>query len=241
MIGGGALNQSFPVVGRNADATWWQVEFLGGTGWISHELGTVTNPDSVKLVENIPIPPPPTPIPPPLPTAETPQPPPPPMPEPVTPPDNIIRDEAGTQDPNSPGTQRDALVVEFDGIPVSVAPDTTFPITVTVYNVSPVTVTETALTWSDENPEIIPVGTGTTRYLNSIPPGGKQVISAQQLYVHKDAALGLQKIEVIVNYAEAKDPVFESAYFLVQQVDPESFWQLLLRMLSGRGQPQAQP
>ncbi len=56
-----------PVVGKSADASWWQIEYVGteeGQGWVTTEFVTfVGNPDTVPVVEEIDAIPGPTPTP----------------------------------------------------------------------------------------------------------------------------------------------------------------------------------
>jgi hypothetical protein len=50
----GALNPDtvLPVIGRNLEASWWQVSFSGGdTGWVSDAVVRASNVDSVPVVD----------------------------------------------------------------------------------------------------------------------------------------------------------------------------------------------
>jgi hypothetical protein len=56
--------QSSPIVGRNADSSWWvvQAEYEGGTCWIADSVVTIRGDTSgVAVVEAPPLPPPPAP------------------------------------------------------------------------------------------------------------------------------------------------------------------------------------
>ena len=48
--------QHFPVTGKNVDASWWQVDFAGLTGWVTAESVRVDASQAVALVANIPTP-----------------------------------------------------------------------------------------------------------------------------------------------------------------------------------------
>lgn len=54
-----AARQSLEIVGRNADASWWQVPTPNGLGWLSASVTTASNVEAVPLVE---VPPPPEPV-----------------------------------------------------------------------------------------------------------------------------------------------------------------------------------
>ncbi len=43
-------NQSLPIIGRNAESTWWQVKIEGGWAWVSAEVTSAQNTESVPLV-----------------------------------------------------------------------------------------------------------------------------------------------------------------------------------------------
>ncbi|MFQ5612664.1 MAG: SH3 domain-containing protein [Anaerolineae bacterium] len=73
-IGSLRQGQSAPVVGRNADASWWQIATAAGQGWVADSVVTAANTGGVPEVETPP-PPPPTNTPPPPPPTETPPPP----------------------------------------------------------------------------------------------------------------------------------------------------------------------
>lgn len=58
----GSLDANAPVkiAGRNQDASWWQIELSGSTGWVAGSVVSASNADSVAVVEG---PPPPAPVP----------------------------------------------------------------------------------------------------------------------------------------------------------------------------------
>lgn len=75
--------QSFGIIGRNTDSSWWQIETDAGPAWVSAEVVTATHPtESIPIVEVEPPPPPPTaaPVATPLPAVPTPIPTPPTQP-----------------------------------------------------------------------------------------------------------------------------------------------------------------
>ncbi len=46
-------NEVYPVVGRNADSSWWQIRLANGTtGWVSGSYLSVTNPQLVPQTDN---------------------------------------------------------------------------------------------------------------------------------------------------------------------------------------------
>jgi hypothetical protein len=55
-----AARQSLDIVGRNADASWWQVPTPNGLGWLSASVTTASNVEEVPLVAEVPPPPRPT-------------------------------------------------------------------------------------------------------------------------------------------------------------------------------------
>jgi uncharacterized protein YraI len=63
VIGTLNANITMPIVGRNADATWWQIEITNGTiGWVSNAVVSASNTGGVPVVEAPPPPPSPTPV-----------------------------------------------------------------------------------------------------------------------------------------------------------------------------------
>ena len=45
-------NTPRPIVGRNADATWWQIDIAGGTtGWVANDVVRAEDTKSVPIVE----------------------------------------------------------------------------------------------------------------------------------------------------------------------------------------------
>ena len=58
VVGGLAEAESARVTGRNADSTWWQIEFQGGTAWIANVVVTANAPAHDAPVASAPPPPP---------------------------------------------------------------------------------------------------------------------------------------------------------------------------------------
>ncbi|MEX1019864.1 MAG: SH3 domain-containing protein [Litorilinea sp.] len=81
VIGAANAGQSFPVTGRNADNSWWQINYNGQAGWVFADLVSEQNTQAVTIAANIPAPPPPTATPIPQPTPVPPAPEPQPEPE----------------------------------------------------------------------------------------------------------------------------------------------------------------
>ncbi len=56
-------NQTYPIVGRNADTTWWQINVNGTVGWVSARFVTAVNAQNVPVtsgsVQPTPVPTPP--------------------------------------------------------------------------------------------------------------------------------------------------------------------------------------
>jgi len=50
VIGGLGANQTLPIIGRNADSSWWQVETVNGSAWIAASVVTANNVNDVPLV-----------------------------------------------------------------------------------------------------------------------------------------------------------------------------------------------
>ncbi len=44
------LNESYPVIGRNADSSWWQINVYGTVGWVYWRFFDVNNPPLVPVV-----------------------------------------------------------------------------------------------------------------------------------------------------------------------------------------------
>lgn len=84
LAGAVSQGQSFDVIARSPDGTWWQVCCVNGQEvWIFGDLVVAENTANVPVAQNIPAPPPPVAV------APTPEPPPPPAPsepEPAPPP-----------------------------------------------------------------------------------------------------------------------------------------------------------
>jgi uncharacterized protein YraI len=58
-VGSLAPGSTVPIVGRNADSSWWQITFEdvpNGKGWISARYGTARNTGNVPIVEAPPVP-----------------------------------------------------------------------------------------------------------------------------------------------------------------------------------------
>lgn len=64
LIGGAQAGETFPVTGKNAEGTWWQIDYNGQTGWIFGQLVTAAGTEGVAVAQNIPAPPTPAPVPP---------------------------------------------------------------------------------------------------------------------------------------------------------------------------------
>jgi hypothetical protein len=74
-VGSVQAGTTVPIIGRNANSSWWQIPFAdgpGGKAWISAGYGTAINTGGVPVVEAPPAPTPAAPAPPP--TAEAPPP-----------------------------------------------------------------------------------------------------------------------------------------------------------------------
>lgn len=61
-------NQVYPVLGRNADSSWWQINVNGTIGWVSGRYVSVTGAGAVPVVGDGAVIQPPTPTPTPVPT-----------------------------------------------------------------------------------------------------------------------------------------------------------------------------
>lgn len=60
-IGEARSGERYDVIGKNAAATWWQIDFNGRPGWVSGQYVAIEgNPDTVQVAANIPAPPAPT-------------------------------------------------------------------------------------------------------------------------------------------------------------------------------------
>ena len=69
VVGNATAVEELIVTGRNADGTWWRIEFEGQNAWIYASYVTATNTDRVRPVPT-PVPPEPTPSPSPTPTTK---------------------------------------------------------------------------------------------------------------------------------------------------------------------------
>ena len=69
VVGYATAGEELIVTGKNADGTWWRIEFEGQDVWIYAFYVTVTNTDGVQPVPT-PVPPEPTPIPSPTPAPQ---------------------------------------------------------------------------------------------------------------------------------------------------------------------------
>lgn len=77
IVGAAAVGESFKILGRNQDSTWYQIEFSGNLGWIFGPLVEVLgNTNVIPFAQAPPAPPTPTPVPtePPPPQEEAPPP-----------------------------------------------------------------------------------------------------------------------------------------------------------------------
>ncbi len=66
VVGGATAGDEFPIIGKNEEGDWWQVDYSGQTGWIYAPFVTATNAENVPVAAVIPAPPPthtPTPTP----------------------------------------------------------------------------------------------------------------------------------------------------------------------------------
>jgi uncharacterized protein YraI len=67
-IGAVLAGQRFAILGRDAGATWWQIDFAGLVGWVAAQGVSVEHAENVAVATNIPTPRPPTATVPPAPT-----------------------------------------------------------------------------------------------------------------------------------------------------------------------------
>ncbi|MDE0068776.1 MAG: SH3 domain-containing protein [Caldilineaceae bacterium] len=63
VVGYATIGQEFDITGRNADGSWWRIEFEGGDGWIYAPYVTAVNARGIRTVPT-PVPPTATPVPP---------------------------------------------------------------------------------------------------------------------------------------------------------------------------------
>lgn len=64
VVGGLGEGETAPVTGRNADSSWWQINFQGGVAWIADSVSTANQPAfGVPVAAAPPPPPPPTSVP----------------------------------------------------------------------------------------------------------------------------------------------------------------------------------
>jgi hypothetical protein len=62
VIGSLAANTPLPIIGRNADTSWWQIRMTNNElGWVSYSVTSAANTDQVPVVEAPAPPPPPVP------------------------------------------------------------------------------------------------------------------------------------------------------------------------------------
>lgn len=54
VIGGLGANQTLPIIGRNVDSSWWQVETINGPAWVAAWVVTANNIADVPLVAELP-------------------------------------------------------------------------------------------------------------------------------------------------------------------------------------------
>lgn len=61
VIGSADSGQSFPILGKSADGTWWQIDYNGQTGWVFAEIVDNRAATDITVAVNIPTLPPPPP------------------------------------------------------------------------------------------------------------------------------------------------------------------------------------
>lgn len=54
IVGGASLGNEFPITGRNADGSWWQLSVNGSSAWIYADLVAATNATNIALASYIP-------------------------------------------------------------------------------------------------------------------------------------------------------------------------------------------
>ena len=59
-LGSASAGQRFAILGRDAGATWWQIDFAGLVGWVAAQSVKVEYAEYVALATDIPTPKPPT-------------------------------------------------------------------------------------------------------------------------------------------------------------------------------------
>ena len=62
--GSAQVGETFRVTGKNAEGSWWQIDYNGQTGWVFGQLVTATGAEGVAVAQNIPAPPTAAPVPP---------------------------------------------------------------------------------------------------------------------------------------------------------------------------------
>jgi hypothetical protein len=77
LLGSEQQGSTFRITGKNADGTWWQIDYKGSAGWVFGQLVAVTGGEGVAVAQNIPPAPTAAPAPPPTNT---------PVPQPTAPP-----------------------------------------------------------------------------------------------------------------------------------------------------------
>lgn len=74
LLGTADVGESYPIVGKSPDGTWWQIDYKGQTGWVFGEIVESKSTDAVAVAVNIPTMPPPPPPPPTTAPTQTPTP-----------------------------------------------------------------------------------------------------------------------------------------------------------------------
>jgi hypothetical protein len=121
IVGGANQGERYPVTGRNDDASWWQIDYNGVTGWVFGDLVTTVNVETITVAQNIPAPPPTAAPPPPTPVPPPPAEPEAPAPAPAPPSDNFpftLIDTADC-DPNKGQTYFNGYVRDSNNNPLN--------------------------------------------------------------------------------------------------------------------------
>ena len=66
LLGTAEPGESYTILGKSSDGTWWQIDYKGQTGWVLGEIVESIGTEAIPVAVNIPTlpPPPPTPVPP---------------------------------------------------------------------------------------------------------------------------------------------------------------------------------
>jgi len=236
IIGVAHTGARFSVIGKDHSNQWWQIVDNGTPAWVHGYYVVAHGVERVPVAADIPPPPPPTPEPPatstpPAPTRT-------PNPDPVGQSETVLTpipvlgtpswqahpaplpvDYTGPPENGEAAAPQvvlgqDPLVVieSYQTVPGQLVDDQPFQLTLVLRNLGGATAQQLMVSWRDRR--VLPIGLGTTQWLNDLAPGGRAALTGQFVLATPPSD-PLVQLPVTIVYVDARGRVIERTEPLV--------------------------